>query len=88
MAKGIEALKKAVKTPKLLLGARRALAAMKAGQLEAIYVAQNAPKIIQEDIEHFSKFVEVEVVHLPIQSDEFGIVCKRQHTVAVAGLLK
>lgn len=81
-------LKKVVKTPKLVLGARRSLMAMKAGNAVTLYVAKNAPKFIVDDVDHFSKFVDTKIVKLDIASDEFGIVCKRQHTVTVAAILK
>lgn len=84
----LEDLKKAVKTPKLILGARRSMIALKAGNVEKVYVTANAPESVKNDLAHYALFVPVEVVQVDIDSDEMGIVCKRQHNVCVASLLR
>ncbi len=84
----IDGLKKAVKTDKLVLGARRSVVQLKGGKVATIYTTVNTAQLVREDIEHYAKLAGTEVVHLDVPSDELGIICKRQHTVSVASVLK
>ena len=84
----IAEIRKNLKSDKLLLGARTCLKQLKLGNLQKLFLASNCPKDLTEDVEHYSRLGNVELVKLDIANDELGILCKRQHTVVMLGVLK
>jgi len=85
--KGIDLIKKNLKTDKLVFGTKRTMKFMKLGKLKKVLYTTNTPADVVEDIDHYSKITEIEVERLDVPNDELGIICKKQFSISVVGLL-
>ena len=72
----------------LTFGRRENTKLLQNGGLEKVYLPKNCPADVKEEIEHFGKLASVPVESLGIESDELGVICRRQHTIVVLGLRK
>ena len=92
MAKKIEIteelkkLRTAVQEKKLVVGTDKVLKELKAGKVEKIYLAENCPPKIREDINHYAKMANVPILELNQSNEELGIFCKKNFFVSVVGV--
>jgi len=73
----MDALKKVLKEGKLVFGAKSSLKRIRAGKVEKVFIANNAPKDMVGEIEHLSKMGKFEIEKLDINNEEVGVVCKK-----------
>ncbi len=76
-------LRKALKSEKLFFGAREAIKNLKRGKLKKIFLAENCPENIRNDIEYLGKLAKVEVIKLKQPNDELALICKKRVPVSV-----
>ncbi len=81
-------IKKGMKDKKLVIGTGKAIKSMKLGKLVKILLSSNCPTEVRADIASQSKACSCEVVELGIPNDELGVICKKQFSVSVLGMLK
>ncbi|KAF5088857.1 50S ribosomal protein L30e [Methanobacterium aggregans] len=72
----------AVDTGSVTLGSDKSIQALKLGKGKLVIIANNCPRDIKEDIEHYSKLSEIPVYTYEGTSVELGSVCGRPYTVA------
>jgi len=84
----IDEIKKLLGSENLILGTDRTMKELRNGNLVKIFLASNADKKIVEDIEHFKKMAEFEVINLKETNEELGTICKKPFSIAVIGLKK
>jgi large subunit ribosomal protein L30e len=72
----------AVDTGSVTLGSDKSIQALKLGKGKLVIIADNCPRDIKEDIEHYSKLSEIPVYTYEGTSVELGSVCGRPYTVA------
>jgi large subunit ribosomal protein L30e len=84
----MDEIKKNLNAGKLVIGTKRTIKAIKNSQVEKIFLANNCPEIITEDIEYYGAFDNVPVEKLNIACDELGIVCKKPFLISVVSILK
>ncbi len=84
----LEIIRKAQKEGKLTIGYKSTLEALKKKELEYAFTAVNAPQNIVEDIQYYSNLSETNYSPLNANSEELGVACRKQFTVAVVGVLK
>lgn len=84
----MDELKNDLKTDSVLIGTKSTIKALRQARLKKIYLANNCPEVIREDIEHFATFDGVPVEKLNIACDELGAFCKKPFMVSVVGVLK
>ena len=72
----------AVDTGSVTLGSDKSIQALKLGKGKLVVIADNCPRDIKEDIEHYSKLSEIPVYTYEGTSVELGSVCGRPYTVA------
>ena len=46
------------------------------------------PDETKKDLQHYAKIVKVEGLHLKNSNKEIGIMCKKQFSISVVGVLK
>lgn len=80
-------IKNALKSDKLLAGAREVLKAVKFGNISNIVLAANCPEEIKKDIESAAAHSKTPVMLYHENSKILGAVCKKQFKVVVAGVL-
>lgn len=84
----MDEIKKILGSEKLIIGKERTLKLLKKGSLAKIYLASNVDKDSLEDIVHYAKINDVELVFLKQPNDELGTLCKKPFSIAVMSLLK
>ena len=88
MADVIAEIKKLIKEDKLVIGKDEVLKGLRTGKFEKVFVAENCPAELMEDLEKYAPMNDVEIVSTGVQNVELGDVCKKPFSIAVLGLLK
>lgn len=81
-------VKKLAKTQGVILGSDRVLKLLRENQMESVYLAKNAPKVVAEDVIRYAQLNGTTCEVLDIPNDELGILCKKPFNVAVIGIKK
>jgi large subunit ribosomal protein L30e len=81
-------IKKHINDKKLVLGTRSTIKNMKLGRLEKVFITSNCSENVKNDINYYSSISNCKVEQLNIPNEELGVICKKQFSVSVAGLLK
>ena len=76
-----KAIASAVKTGKVVFGAREALWSARTGKARMIILAPNSPPQIREDLERYGAMSEIPVVTCKDSSIDLGMVCGRRFPV-------
>jgi len=81
-------IKKDLKTRKIIIGTKVVMKNLKLNKLEKIYVASNCNKSSKKELEYYSKLLKIPVVKLKQPNDELGVICKKQYSISMLGVLK
>ncbi|MBI1969338.1 ribosomal L7Ae/L30e/S12e/Gadd45 family protein [Candidatus Woesearchaeota archaeon] len=81
-------LRKLVGTPRLVLGTARTIKALRLGKLEKVFLSENVPAGVKEDIVHYAKLAKAIVEQLNVPNEDLGAMCKKPFFVSVVGVLK
>ena len=80
-------LKKLSETSKMVFGKEESITNLKRGNLKKVLLSANCPSVLDEDIVHYATIGSVELVRLPQQNTELGIIFKKQFSVSVIGVM-
>lgn len=69
-----------------VVGTELVLKRLRSGRLVKVFLAKNCPAPVRADIEQYAALGSIPVTLLPIDNEEFGIVCKKNFFVAVLGI--
>ena len=81
-------IKKDLKTRKIIIGTRVVMKNLKLNKLEKIYIASNCNAISKKELEYYSKLLKIQVIKLKQPNDELGVICKKQYSISMLGVLK
>ena len=81
-------IREAIKNKSAVVGTSEVIKKLRVGKLAKAYISLNCEKIIKEDIVHYAKLANCEVVELKYPNDELGILCKKPFSISVFGLAK
>ena len=84
----MEEIKKNLKEGKLILGTKRTIKAIRAGEVSKVFLASNCPDVIAEDIEHYCKITQIPTEKSEVDCAELGSVCKKPFYVSVVAISK
>ena len=84
----MEEIKKGLKDGKLIIGTKRTIKAIRKDEVSKIFLANNCPESIVEDIEHYCKITNTLVEKVAANCDELGSICKKPFYVSVVGIHK
>ena len=84
----IDDIKKALDAKKLVIGTDKTLKNLKFGKTAKVYISNNCPKTLHEDIKRASKIAKIEFNILNKSNEELGIVCKKPYSISVLSILK
>ena len=79
---GIEPIGKAV------IGTKEVVKNLRLGKLSKVFLTINCPAKVKEDIKHYAKLTGAEVIQLKQPNDELGVLCKKQFSISMLGLIK
>ncbi len=77
------AVRLAVETGKVEFGSKTGVKDSLLGKAKLIVVASNAPRELQEDIQHYSKLSNIQVLTFDGTSMELGSICGKPYPVSV-----
>ena len=80
-------IKLLLKTGKVVIGARRAIRAIKLGKAKAVIIASKIPKRIEEDVKYYAKLGNIPIVRFNGTSYELGTVCGRLFPITTIAVL-
>jgi ribosomal protein L30E len=80
----LEALRKALKTEKVVFGSTVALKRLKQGHVKCVFLASNCPPQFSDDIKYYAQLAHTEIIELKQPSDELALLCKKGFPVTVA----
>ncbi|MBN1792877.1 ribosomal L7Ae/L30e/S12e/Gadd45 family protein [Candidatus Woesearchaeota archaeon] len=81
-------IKKLWKNENLVIGSDEVLKLLRAGEIERVMLAKNAPEGVAQDVDRYTKLKGVPVEVLDVPNDELGVLCKKPFNIAVIGLKK
>ncbi len=77
----------AIKTGKVILGARKTLKYVKIGKAKAVIIASNAPPDLREEILYYAKLSGIPVYIYPGTSTELGTACGKPFVISSLAIL-
>jgi large subunit ribosomal protein L30e len=81
-----KAIASAVKTGKVAFGTSAAIQSAKTGKAKLIVLANNCPKDIKEDIEHYSKLSRIPLISYKGASMDLAEVCNKPFIISALTL--
>ena len=81
-------IKEELKKNKYVIGTKSVMKNLKAGKLEKVYIASNCDINSKKDIENYTKISKTPLFVLNQPNDELGIICKKQYSISMLGILK
>ena len=88
MSGGLERIRKAAEQGRLTLGYETTLKALRAGRVEVVFTAANAPEELVEDVKHYAELAGVAYSPLAATSDVIGTAARKQYPVSIIAILK
>ena len=79
----LEELRKVRKEEKPVFGSELTIKKLKLGKVKKVFLASNCPKTSRDDIEHYAKMSNIEIINLKEPNDELAMVCKKPFAVSV-----
>lgn len=87
MAKdAIAEIKKLFEQGKIVLGEERTMKMVKSGSIKRVFVSKNCKATVAQDLKRAGSLGVLEVVELPLSSDEVGALCRKQFGVSILGV--
>ncbi len=77
-----------LKNNKLIIGTKQTIKSLRKETVNKIFLAQNCPEVLEDDINYYAKLATVPVEKLSINCDELGAQCKKPFLVSVVGIAK
>lgn len=84
----IDDIKKALEKDKAVIGTAEVVKGLKTGTIAKVFISENAPKEVKEELDQYAKLAEAEVVQLEQPNDELGAICKKPFSISVLGIAK
>jgi len=73
---------------KMIIGSRKTIKYLKLGKIIKVYLANNVPEDILEDIIYYARLANAEVKKTDLSNVELGILLKKPFKISVIGILK
>jgi large subunit ribosomal protein L30e len=84
----LEEVRKLSGSGKLSFGTDQTLKGLRLGKISKIFVSENCPDDIKEQVTHLSKIGKIKVEMLDVSNEELGVACKKLFSVSIVGLKK
>lgn len=81
-------LRKLIANKALVIGADRTIKELKKGSLSKVILASNCAEDIKETMKQYCKLSKIPCEELKDIDTEVGVVCRKQYSISVAGVLK
>jgi len=81
-------IKKELKTKKIVIGTKIVIKNLRLNKLEKVYIASNCSESSKKELEYYSKLLNIPIITLKQPNDELGVICKKQYSISMLGVLK
>jgi len=81
-------IKKELKTKKIVIGTKIVIKNLRLNKLEKVYIASNCKESSKKELEYYSKLLNIPIITLKQPNDELGVICKKQYSISMLGVLK
>ncbi len=75
-----------IQEKKVVIGAERVLKELKARRVQKVYLANNCPAKLNEDVKYYARVAEIPVVDMAYSNEELGVFCKKNFFVSVLAI--
>ena len=79
-------IKKLVAADNVVIGTDETIENLKLGKVQTVVVSSNCPESVVEDINHYAKLSEAEVVVTQYPNEELGVICKKPFSISVLSI--
>lgn len=80
----IKEIRDAIEKKSAIIGTTLTLKNLRNSNLNKVFVAKNCPQKVLSKIKNI--LGNAELISIEHNNDEFGVLCKRQHSISVLGL--
>lgn len=87
MADNLDEIRTGIKNDKVVIGTERVMKGIRSKTVSKVFLSNNVPSDIKEDIEHFAGIEGIPVDELSITNEELGVVCKKKFQISVLATL-
>lgn len=84
----VKELSDELKTKEVFLGTEETLKKLGKGEVSKVYMASNVEEFRKEEVEKYAKLAEIDIVALPLNNEQLGVLCKKPYSVAVLSVKK
>lgn len=88
ISKEEQELRKEIEEGRVIRGSKSVIKSLKKGLLSKVYLANNCPSSIKEDIEYYARLGKVPLIFLEMNNEELGVFCKKHFFISVLGVKK
>ena len=81
-------LRKKIAENKIIIGAKETKKKLQNKEFLKVILAKNCSEEMKEEFEKNCKMTSTKLEVIELNNEELGVLCKRQHTVSVLGVLK
>ncbi len=82
------AIRKVVDTGEVILGAKESIASVMDKKARLVLVAENCPKDLKDDLDHYANLSNIYVYNFPGSSMEMGAVCGKPYVVSMLSVIE
>lgn len=79
-------LRVALKEKKVIIGKDKTLKLIRRGAIKKVYLANNCPEDLREDVKHYGKLFKVEVKETKKSNEELGVFCKKPFSISICSI--
>jgi|SRR3989344_3412920 len=79
---------KNISDDKRVIGTERVFKLLRSKELDKLFLTQNVPKDIKQEIEHLASLCGTDVTQLNNTNAELGIICRKPFPISVLGVKK
>lgn len=83
----MDEIKKNLGTEKLQYGFKQAVKGLKSGKAGKVFVANNCPELMLDDINYYANINGTEVETVDMNCDDLGTLCKKPFMISVITLV-
>ncbi|MEK6964380.1 MAG: ribosomal L7Ae/L30e/S12e/Gadd45 family protein [Nanoarchaeota archaeon] len=77
-----------INSKKATIGTQKTLKALKLGKLAKVYVTENCPPLLKQNIERQAQIAKTELIPLEVPNNELGTLCKKPFSINLLGQLR
>ena len=82
----VKLLKTRIVDKKAVIGNEKVIKGIKSGAVKKIFLANNCPKELKEDLMHYAKLSSIPFIELELNNEEIGVLCKKNFLVSIIGV--